>query len=354
MRTICFIVVSLLAYWWACRRASELENTSVAGAGHGGDFPSLLLEGGATTEEELISLAERHGQGLLAIESLLPTLSPDTARKLLEQRQWGSIDLPRLTTLSVETAAVLGEHHGPLQLDGLVELPTDCARQLARIAAPLILNGVRTLSAEAAAALSLHHGWLSLDGLKSLPTDVASHLAQHRHIVHLGEFYNRLSLNGVENISEEAAAALAHFLGNLRLNGLTSLTPEVARCLAEHAADGHWGVAETYSLMLDGLVGLSDEAASALAKYRGGLSLDGIESLSPSALFALARHPGNALSLGRLRSMPDDVAVLLGERPKWLHLPSLRGLSPAALAAIHRNPHVTLPDEGNDACNFAN
>lgn len=338
-----FTALGLAGAWWAFMRAS-VPTTRGTTAGIGGGFLGTLLDGRVHTEEELIALAERHGKGLERVEHLLPTLSPDNARRLLAHADGRPIDLDGVKTLSTETAAVLGGHLGRLELNGLVELSPECARHLAGIPAPLLLNGVRVLSPEAAAGLARHHGVLCLDGLKSLPPDVASHLARHRHISHLGRFYNRLSLNGVETLSEESAAALSAYLGNLSLNGLRNLAPDAARRLVKHRTDEMWSVAELYSLLLDGLTSLSDDVAFALADYHGGLSLDGLVKPSHAVLRGLAGHRGPALSLGRLRWMPDDVAVLFGERPKWLHLPSLRDVSPAALAALRRNPHVTLPD----------
>lgn len=273
------------------------------------------------TEDEIEALAARLGQPWQAFASRLTTLSPELARKLVESGRLFDLDLNCLRSLSRESAQLLAQHNGPLSL-----------------------NGLRTISEEVAEGLSHHQGWLYLDGLTELTPAVAAHLARHRHTVHLGDFYNRLSLNGVTSLSEDTAAGLARFLGNLRLNGLETVTPEAARHLATHMADAHWGVGELYSLMLDGVTTLSDESAAALANYRGGLSLDGLVQLSSEALRALAHHRGNALSFGRLASMPDDVAALFGSQSKRIFLSSLREVSSAGLAALKLNPNVILPD----------
>lgn len=140
---------------------------------------------------------------------------------------------------------------------------------------PITLNGVRTISSDVAEALSYHRGWLRLDGLTDLTPTAADHLARRGHPVHLGEFYNCLSLKGLATLSAETASALARFPGNLRLNGLETLKPRAARILVTHVTDAHWGVAELYSLLLDGLRSLADESATALACYGGVAGRDG-------------------------------------------------------------------------------
>jgi hypothetical protein len=209
-----------------------------------------------------------------------------------------------------------------------------------------VLNGLRSISEQTASALAQHHGWLSLDGLTSLSPEVARCLAQHRHISHLGDFYNSLSLGGLQDLGNESSAALAEYPGNLKLNGLRTLSETTARCLARHHTDTQWDVAEQYSLMLDGLEQLSDEAAIAISEYRGGLSLDGLTVLSTTAIRAFANHPGQALSLGRLDAMPDDVAAMFGARRKSLHMPSLRNVSPLGVELLRQNPDVILPASG--------
>ena len=299
------------------------------------------------TEAEILAAVERGNYPGVALAEQFSSLSPDTARRLSEScPSTTALNLSGLTSLSADSAAVLAQRLGPLCLNGLTTLTPECAAILARLWAPLVLDGLRTISEQTASALAQHHGWLSLDGLTSLSPEVARCLARHGHISHLGDFYNSLSLGGLQDLGDESAAALAEYPGNLKLNGLRTLSETTARCLARHRTDAQWEVAEQYSLTLDGLEQLSDEAAIAIAEYREGLSLDGLTVLSTTAIRAFANHPGPALSLGRLNAMPDDVAAMFGARRKWLHMPNLRNVSRLGLELLRRNPDVILPTSG--------
>jgi hypothetical protein len=322
------MLLALLSTHFAFKRASRprpsFAGTRGAGRDNGSSRFLPVVRGLEVTEDEIEAPAATTGLALRLLASQLTTLSPESARKLVSQSQPFGLDLSGLRSLSKESAAIVAESEGPITL-----------------------NGLQTISSDVAEALSHHRGWLCLDGLTDLTPTAADHLARHGHAVHLGEFYNCLSLNGLATLSEETASALARFPGNLRLNGLETVTPEVARILATHVADEDWGVAELYSLLLDGLRSLSEESAGALACYAGGLSLDGLERPSDEALRALAHHRGNALSFGRLVTMPDDVAAMFGSRTTRLFVPRLREVSPEGMVVLRRNPNVILSPGNN-------
>ena len=82
--------------------------------------------------------------------------------------------------------------------------------------------------------------------IKSLTVEQAKALAQRKD--------TWLSLDGLTTLSDEAAKALAEFKGPLHLGGLTTLSDEAAKALAQHKG----------GLVLDGLTTLSDEAVAAL------------------------------------------------------------------------------------------
>jgi hypothetical protein len=319
---------------------------------------ATLINSEAITEEEIVVTAEREDWPLEIVAAHLPSLSPNTARKVMANSPspFARLHFSSLKLLSVETAQVLSEHLGPLHLDGLAELSPQCARHLAKNPSPLHLNGLHVISEETAEALSKHVGWLFLDGLTSLSPAVARHLSRHSFAVHLGSFYNMLSLNGVKELSPDSACALSTFAGNISLNGLTTLRPEVAQCLARHIFNPKYPEAEEYSLVLDGVTTLSGAAATAIAEHKGGLSLNGIETLSREALEALARYRGESLSLKRLQAMTDEVAETFGNQTKHLYVPNLRSISRRGLAALKRNPYIFLPrqpaeDDGGGTAN---
>ena len=77
------------------------------------------------------------------------------------------------------------------------------------------------------------------------------------------------SIREFTQIEDEAAEALANYKGHLYLNCLVISCPET---LANHNHEGH--------LHLDGLTSLSDKAAKALVNFKGNLHLRGLTSMS--------------------------------------------------------------------------
>jgi mono/diheme cytochrome c family protein len=186
------------------------------------------------------------------------------------------------TTLSVEQAKVFAQDtSGRLQLDRLVMLSPEAAKELARF-----------------------EGWLSLNGLTSLSKETAEALGQHKGPLHL---------NGLANVSDEAATALASHVGELSLNGLTSLSDEAAKALAKHNANYNGG-----RLYLNGLTTISTVAVQALATRKGvyPFRLEGLTSLSPETAAVLAQLPLTQWDprLPSLETIPDDVAQALAKR----------------------------------------
>jgi hypothetical protein len=345
-------VLSGMVAFWTLRRAFARRDEprfAADGLWSTGDESLARFHAPPMEENEAVAWAVDQGLHLSDVADRLMTLSADTVRKLCEAANHEVLVFRHLKQLSEQAAAALADLClGQLYFPALTSLSPEAARQLARVHAPLFLDGLQAISAETAAALGSHCGWLTICGLERLSPEAAAGLARHRPIWHLGDMYNRLGLDGLVELPERTAASLATCSGNLSLNGLRVLAPGAARILAQHQAVE--AVAESFSLHLDGLETLSDEKASLLAEYRGGLSLNGVERLSPGALRALARHQGQALSLGGLRAMSDDVAALFAARPLHLWVPSLRELSVTARAALQRNPRIMLPDDpGLDA-----
>jgi hypothetical protein len=296
------------------------------------------------TEAKALALAKRSGEPLAALAPRLLTLSPQAAEIICGQPSRIWLRFERLKRISAEAAAVLAERHqdGMLSL-ALGELPPAVAVQLARIRSPLFLNSLKEISDEAAVALGRHAGWLTLNGLRRLSAVAATELSRHQPIRQYHLWTNCLGLDGLGQLSEEAAGSLVDFQGELSLGGLKKLPVAVARMLA--ARTPMKDLIRDASLKIDGLPTVSADAAEAIAAYRGGLSLNGVEVLAPEALRALARHRGGPLFLERLRSMPDTIAFLFAARPDGLVLRNLREISPPALAALQSNPNISLPTE---------
>ena len=234
-------------------------------------------------------------------------LTPEEARRLAQATTSFEICLPRLTSLSPELAAALRcesavTRHEVRTVTYYVNVckeqspgVTTCVPEkrekaitLTRIGTDLRLDGIVELSDAAAAALASHNGLLSL--------------------------------NGVRSISPAALRSLAAHNGRLSLNGLKGLDVARADVLS----------AQRMSLSLDGVSELSNEAAASLAKHQGQLTLNGLSSLTAIQAKALSGHKGG-LSLNGIRVLPDDVAVELASHEGLL---SLNGVTQASGQAV--------------------
>ena len=219
-------------------------------------------------------------------------------------------------------------------------------------------------------------GWATLDAVTQLTPETAELLVKAER---------PLSLNGLTEVSQELATALAKHApvkgfgsADLRLNGIKILTPEAAGALSAHEGKVLlYGLEKIESLPLArklarqwgelrlGLIELSPEVAGELAKHRGNeedktrpgvtfrrqdggasiLRLDNLESLSPGAAEALAAHEG-VLVLNGLSTLPTAVAGSLAKRTGnsktrrtgTLVLNGLASLSPEAAAALAAFP----------------
>lgn len=228
----------------------------------------------------------------------LTTLSVEEARTLVPHDS--ELRLNGLSKLSPEVAEVLEGHGCDLYLDGLLTLSREAAAMLApdhdseefachRV---LSLNGLTTLSAAAAEVFSQSHGSydLFLDGLTTLLPDLAKPLSR------LG---GELHLNGVKELSPEAAGHLKAGFTGVYLDGLVSLPPEVARMLIrprtfndkEQYSDS-FSEDRGYVLSLNGLSKISTQTAKWLANHRGDLHLDGLKELATVDAQLLALQQG--------------------------------------------------------------
>lgn len=115
------------------------------------------------------------------------------------------------------------------------------------------------------------------------------------------------SLNGVAEITDDVAKALAEYKGNL--NGLPSLTTLKSASLAAKYA------AQPGDLKFAKLTTVSEDVAKALATHKGKLDLSGLQSLSEEAAKVLAKHDGELLLTG-LTTLSDSSGALLRANEK--------------------------------------
>jgi len=199
-----------------------------------------------------------------------------------------TLSLAGLRKLTPRAAGALGSHKATLVLDGLRELDDEAAQGLKHHFGSLDLNGLRTLSPPAARALANGGGkWPAC-----LPRMMAI----------------RLRLNGLRSLSVEAARELAAYQGTLWLGGLRELPPSVAAALGEFRP-----LDRLDKLVLNGLRNLSPEAARNLARFEATLCLDGLTSISPELAEALVEVKGRIHLFG-VRSISSEAAAILFSR----------------------------------------
>jgi hypothetical protein len=128
---------------------------------------------------------------------------------------------------------------------------------------------------------------------------------------------------------------LAKVPTKLTLNGLETLSPEAARGLAKHQS----------KLTLFALPDLSDEAAEALSHHPRCLLLNGLTRLSSAPLTAtMLKFNDGFLRLSKVKTISDEAAKVLAEyKGPPISLPSLTELSGANAALLRANENISLP-----------
>lgn len=226
-----------------------------------------------------------------------------------------AITTAQLTLTKAQELAT--ESKGWLSLNGVTAL-TD-----AQIAAALcnhqggglILDGVTNLSTQAATALANYPGWLSLGGLSSLSTAQAQELAKHTG--------PGLYLNGVRSINEAVAAKFATHTGWLCLGGLKNQQGQGNG----NNGNGNGGNGQGNGSDVpknDG--GLTKQIAAELAKHPGPLCLNGINDIDPAVLGELANGCRGGLDLSGLTSLNPGEIMKFRNHSGWLALDGLTSI----------------------------
>lgn len=292
----------------------------------------------------------------LADDAASPQKSLDPAMAaFLVQRGGGRLALPELIALSPEIADILCEFPGDLLLNGVTEIDKAVAASLARhtceswhssvnwirgnVQYPILtLNGVKELSDDAAVALAEHPGRIELQGLCKLTSlPLATKLASHAPATDATRPPVPEDWNPAKN--PEVMDALSHHAEQVRLDRLfyrpgNPLHLDHLESLTGPLAaelSRHRGL-----LSLNGLNVLPEDVAVALGRHNGGLSLNGLTALSEAAAEELSAADGG-LSLSGVTSFSDRHLELLSEHEGDLTLDRIRSLSDhqAALLARH-------------------
>jgi len=235
-------------------------------------------------------------------------LTPEIARILAPRLS--HIELPAITSLDAETAAVLAAHaDDEICLQGLTELPADVASALAETTESLAFPSLTELSVESARALAPHRGPLAIHVSDDVGLDILAALAAHAGDLFLFE---------ITTVSAEFGKLLAVAPGALSLPSVIAIEPEAARAL----------LARTKPIEFDFLVQTDRIDSTALAqliiKHFQDVELHGVTSLTGPEAVAIAH--------------------ILTQARGSLSLPSLERVSPRALEVLLTRPGVQLPE----------
>jgi hypothetical protein len=188
--------------------------------------------------------------------------SIDMAKKTKATRKGGG------KTITKAIAAKWMKDSDSVDLAAFQQLDEDAAKVLAKHDGKLELNGLTQISDGAAKAIASFKGFLlEINGLSYLPETVARNLAKTKA---------GLWLNGLKELSEETAKALSTHPGTLKLRGLKKCSDHAAKYLALLKDD-----------LEIGILSLSDNAAKAFASFSSSLTLSGIRRLSDAAAQSL-------------------------------------------------------------------
>jgi hypothetical protein len=332
----------------------------------------------------------------------LEELSTETARLLLKKR-WLSISFPSVQEVSLETVRLMAQQSFRLNL-GITSLPPEFADAFAGTPTDTNLGGgyilfpnLTDLSREAAQILvkSLNRGFRDLghtrisnspklyfggdfgfpsSGFGTLSPEVAVELAKYEGI---------LAIQGLRELPDESAAALASFPGPyLILSGPAAekLSPQAAESLAKvpgvlqiqlreldsvplaerFARQINWTLHHTETV--------SKEAAPALSQYKqffylralrvldspelarrfvadgssGGITLPALTRITSEAAEILAAG-SKTLYLGLTVLDSADVARALSKSQQQVQLPRLRAATPEVIAILTEAKSITIP-----------
>jgi hypothetical protein len=249
----------------------------------------------------------------------ITSLTPDQARKLVSQHTQRILQLNGLSELTPPVAVHIKKFRGDrIELNGVANLSATVASHLNEFGGNRIdMNGLHTLTPHAADEIMQFEGHLSFDGLATLSPETANNLRAWNFRAGRSNpgIVIALEPGANDDFDAQFEKAFMSMFDNprrqLSLNGLTELSPEAAQHLAEYSGSR--------------------------------LALDGLRAISLDAAKPLARFKGKELSLCGLSSLPDDVARALSERKGPLFLRGLTTLSDEAAQTLKANPAIVLP-----------
>lgn len=277
------------------------------------------------------------------------TLTVEQAQNL--KLSGGALRFSKLTELSPEVAAALAKHKIELEFTALESPSVEAIKALAEHSSGLSFPKIAELTPVIAQALAGYQGQrLSLSGFATVSPEAAKGLAEFDgyHLVKNEKQKGVLMLNGVKELSPEAAAALAKCKPDLQLSGLTSLTSiPLAQKLGSQK-----------DLRLTSLPSISDDVAKALflspQAAKNTMMYLGLKELSVEAAKALGER-GRKLDghwqFQQLEELPDEVAEALSARAaiRCMKVTRLSDRAAKALNQYYHSHMYALSDVSNES-----
>jgi hypothetical protein len=141
-----------------------------------------------------------------------------------------------------------------------------------------------------------------------------------------------LWLNGITELSDDAAEVLARHQGSLGLDGLTKLTS--AGLAKRFVKDETTSVGGVRTIDLDNISELSTAAAAELIKSPSHLNLDALAEVSDELAEVLSKQPGGSLSLKSLTRLTSARLASRLTKSRDAELNQLTELSASAAKAL--------------------
>lgn len=306
----------------------------------------------------------------------LEELSTETAQ-LLFKRRWLSISLPSVQEVSLETVRLMARQTSQLTL-GIPTLPTEFASAFVETPTRQPMAGdnisfphLNDLSSEAAGILvrslnrgfrEVPHGKFSNSPRLSLGNMAGYFTLSPALAVELAKYEGNLQIEGLSELPDESAAALASFPGPyLMLSGPSAekLSPKAAESLAKVSGILQIDLRELDSVPLAerfarqiswtlyNLETISKEAAPALCQYKQFFYIRNLIVLDSPVLarrMADGDVVGNSIVLPALSTLSSESAEILASSSKRLHLGLMVIDSPQVARALARSSQgVNLP-----------
>ncbi len=139
-------------------------------------------------------------------------------------------------------------------------------------------------------------------------------------------------LNGLRGVDDSTATALAKTPAQLEMSGLETLdSPELAEKLAQ----------QKDVVFLDKLQSISPQVAKALSRNRSGITLNGLVELPEEIAKELASHQGR-LWLGGVQALPDATIKVLLAHESPIYFRDLKNLTKKGAAVIEKKWGFTV------------